>query len=103
MKIFLSPLAIKKFDILISYLEDGWGITAKNTFINTLKAKLKQISSFPRSCGNSSEYPNIFKCVINKNVSLFYRINKDEIEIITCIDNRQDPEKIIEELKTYFP
>jgi len=62
MKIFLSPLAIKKFDIIISYIEYEWGITAKNTFIDTLKAILKQISSFPKSCGNSLEYPNIFKC-----------------------------------------
>jgi plasmid stabilization system protein ParE len=102
MKIFLSPLAIKKFELLFKYLEDEWGIKAKNLFINKLIAKFKQISTYPQSCIQSKEFPSLYKCVINKHSSLFYRIKGGEIEIVTVIDNRQDPKNISEELNKYF-
>ncbi|TVR39825.1 MAG: type II toxin-antitoxin system RelE/ParE family toxin, partial [Cryomorphaceae bacterium] len=40
-----------------------------------------------------------FKCVVTKQTSFYYRIINDEIEIISISDNRQDPDRIEDELK----
>jgi len=34
--------------------------------------------------------------------TIFYRIKNKEIEIITLIDNRQNPEEVEKALKNYF-
>ncbi len=41
-----------------------------------------------------SEKENIYKCVIVKQVSLYYRINKNQIELLRFWDNRRNPEKL---------
>ena len=58
-----------------------------------------QISIHPNSCQESKEMKGIFKCIITKQSSFFYRILLDEIEIITFFDNRQNQKSIFEELK----
>ena len=102
MKVFLSPLAVRKIEILISYLQEKWSIKVKNEFISKLTEKFNQIALQPKSCIKSKEFPNLYKCVVNKQTSFFYRIQNNEIEIITIIDNRQNPDKILAELKKYF-
>jgi plasmid stabilization system protein ParE len=102
MKVFLSPLAEKKIQFLLEYLEQEWSIKSREIFITKLLKKLDQISRQPNSCINSKEYPNLYKCIVTKQTSLFYRINSDEIEVITLIDNRQDPEKIEIEIRKHF-
>ena len=83
-------------------MEDEWGVKTKNQFLNKLKEKFRQLSKYPHSCIQSKEFPFLYKCVINKYASLYYRIKDDNIEIITVIDNRQDPSMISKELKKYF-
>lgn len=102
MKIFLSPLAAKKLELLLIYLEKEWSLEVRNDFIKKVKEKLKQISLYPKSCLKTSEFPNLYKCIVTKQTSLYYRIIKNEIEIITITDNRQDPEKVFTEIKKYF-
>jgi hypothetical protein len=50
-----------------------------------------RIAHHPESCPKSSEFPNLYKCVVSEQTSYFYRINFSDIEIITVFDNRQDP------------
>jgi plasmid stabilization system protein ParE len=102
MKVFLSPLAERKIQLLLEYLENEWSIKARKEFLSIFTKKIKQISSQPESCMRSKEFPNLYKCVITKQTSIFYRIVSNEIEIITIIDNRQDPDKIKTEVINYF-
>lgn len=46
--------------------------------------------------------PNLYKCIVDKHSSFYYRIINKDIEIITLIDNRQNPEKVAEEIKSFF-
>jgi hypothetical protein len=41
------------------------------------------------------EFGGIYKCVVTKQKTFFYLLNfaKEEIEIITLFDTRQDPDK----------
>ena len=64
-----------------------------DNFLTKLDLKIKQISKHPYSCPESKEFGNLFKCVVTKQTTFFYRVNeeREEIEIITVFDTRRDP------------
>lgn len=102
MKVFISPLAEKKIKILLVYLEQEWSVKSKEKFLAVLYRRINLISRNPKSCQSSTEFPNLYKCLVNKHSSFYYRIKEKEIEIITLIDNRQNPDKIAEEITKFF-
>lgn len=102
MPIFLSPLAEKKIELLLLYLEKEWGPKVKNEFLILLFQDLKQVEKYPKSKIQSKSQIHLFKSVLTKHTSYFYRINCEDIEVITLIDNRQNPTKIEKELKSFF-
>ncbi|MDA7744795.1 type II toxin-antitoxin system RelE/ParE family toxin [bacterium] len=99
LNIFLSPLAERQLELLLEYLELEWSRKSRETFLDKVKKSFSKISTNPKSCQESKAHPNIFKCVVTKQTSFYYRIVNNEIEIISVKDNRQDPDKIEEELK----
>ena len=100
-KVYLSPLATRQLELLLDYLEFEWSKRSRNTFLEKIKRSFKKISLQPRSCPESASFQNLFKCVVTKQTSFYYRIieSEKEIEIISIEDNRQDPDKVEEELK----
>jgi len=102
LRVFLSPLAEKKLLVLLDYLTGEWGIVAKEKFLSKFKNAIDQVSVHPKSCPESHEMIGIYRCVVTPKTSFYYRIKNDEIEIITLFDNRQDQQKVFEELKKYF-
>ncbi len=96
MEVFLSELAEYKLKELTEYLSENWSYKVKKDFLAKLTAKIKQISLNPESCQKSMEFGGIYKCVVTKQTTFFYRVNfeKKEIEIITLFDTRQDPDKL---------
>ncbi len=99
LKVFLSPLAERQLELLLDYLEFEWSVKSRSSFLEKIKKSCKMISLHPKSCLESQEFPNLFKCVVTKQTSFYYRIIDNEIEIISVKDNRQDPDKIEDELK----
>jgi len=101
MKVFLSELAEKKLLKLNDFLLENWSLKVRNDFINKLTSKINQIAEQPESCPQSSEFKGLFKCVVTKQTTFFYRINFDrkEIEIITVFDTRQNPKKLENDIK----
>ena len=96
MKVFLSELAESKLLKLSEYLIEKWSLKTRDEFISKLSEKIKQISIQPDSCPQSSEFGNLYKCVVTKQTTFYYRVLKEqeEIEIITIFDTRQDPDKL---------
>ncbi len=99
MKVFLSPLAQFKLKKLNEYLLENWNSKVRNEFIERLTAKFKQISRFPQSCVQSEKHKGLYKCVLTKQTTFYYRMTeKNEIEIITFFDTRQNPDKLKKDL-----
>jgi len=96
MKVFLSELAESKLLKLSEYLLEEWNLKTRDKFISKLNDKIIQISNQPESCPKSSEFKNLYKCVVTKQTTFFYRIiaERKEIEIITIFDTRQNPDKL---------
>ncbi|MBC5838223.1 type II toxin-antitoxin system RelE/ParE family toxin [Flavobacterium muglaense] len=96
MNVFLSELAENKLLKLNDYLLENWNLKVRNDFISLLTSKIEQISKHPESCLKSSDFKGLYKCVVTKQTTFYYRINsiENEIEIITLFDTRQNPDKI---------
>lgn len=101
MKVFLSELAEVKLSKLSNYLLENWSLKTRDDFISKLTEKIQQISRQPKSCPTSSKFKNLYKCVVTKQTTFYYRINSDkkEIEIITIFDTRQNPNKLNQDIK----
>lgn len=101
MKVYLSELAESKLLKLTEYLLEKWNLKVKNEFVTKLTEKINQITLQPDSCPKSNELNGLYKCVVTKQTTFYYRVNfeKQEIEIITLFDTRQNPNKLKKQLK----
>lgn len=91
--IFWSPRSKLDYIKLLDYLLEEWGHESVKKF-NTLRVKsLDQISENPELYQATIKRRNIRRCVISKQTSLYYRVKKREIELITLFDTRQHPKK----------
>ena len=74
MNVFLSQLAESKLLKLCDYFLERWDLKTRDRFISKLTKKIKQISIQPRSCPKSSEFDNLYKCIVTKQTTFYYRI-----------------------------
>lgn len=93
-KVVLSTTAKNKLSDLLDYLEAKWSTKVKQNFIEKLDKSISRISEYPKSCPESTQIKGLFKCVVTKQTSLFYRDKPKEIEIVTLFDTRQNPKKL---------
>ena len=93
-EIVFSKRAALKLEGLLHYLETEWSLKVKHSFIARLDNALLQIAKMPESCPMSQKKKGVYKCFVSKQTSLYYRINRKEIEIITLFDNRQKPSEL---------
>lgn len=93
-KVVLSSSAKQKLEGLLGYLQQEWSENVKQEFIEKLDAKINQVSHYPKSCPESSVIKGLYKCVVTKRTTFYYRIKENEIEVAAFFDTRQDPEKL---------
>lgn len=98
MRVIFSKKAKIKLENLLCYLEKEWSEKSKNDFIKKLDRSIAQISKLPVSCPESKKFPCLFKCVVTRQTTLFYRIKDKTIQVITLFDTRQNPVKLNKEL-----
>lgn len=91
-KVYLSPTAQEQYLDILDYLYDEWSEQVKQTFQKKFDQKIDQIAYHPKSCPASVVFTSIYKAVVEKHTSFYYRIKREEVEILTIVDNRQDPE-----------
>ena len=88
-----STRADIKLDQLIIYLETEWGENVVKAFMSKLYDFLEILSEFPEI--GSMQYPEkqIRGFALTKQVSIFYRIDDNQIVWLDIFDNRSDPAK----------
>lgn len=92
-KILWSDHAIFELKETIEYLENKWTEKELRTFSVKLDHTIELISKSPEIFPISIEKNNIRKAVVEKHNNLYYRINKNTIEIISLYANRKNPIK----------
>ena len=93
MEIIWSPQSKKDYWQNIDYLEAEWTFQDVVSFIekveNTLQLLLQNNIEF-----TTTNYKNTNKVVIQKQITLYYRINSDKIELLRFWNTYQDLENI---------
>lgn len=89
MKIIWSDLAQEYYLKILEELFEKWNITIVNRFENEIITLISKISEFNHICPKS-KISSLHKCLVNKNISLIYRIENNTIEIVTLLFNQSD-------------
>ncbi len=92
-KIIWSPEAENDYEENINYLLKDWSIVDAQNFIDEVEATLILLQKFPEMYPLST-YKHVRKGVICKQISLLYRINHNNIELLRFWGTRQDPVKL---------
>lgn len=81
---------------IIDYLIENWSINSANKFIIEVNRNLKSISTVPKLYPKSQYRKGVRRCLINKKISLNYKLNEfqKEIELITFYDNRRNDKNL---------
>ncbi len=94
----LSKRASNKLGALLDYLESDWSVNVKNEFIKKLDKSLLLIRNNPDSFQNSMSVKGLYRCLVTKQTTLFYRYDDRYIYIVTLFDNRQNPKRLNKEI-----
>lgn len=90
-QILWTVAARESYNQIIEYLIQNWSQKEIRQFIQRSEEVLLLISTNPKIY--SMVAPQIYRCVLSKHNSLFYRIDNTIITILACWDNRKDPKK----------
>ena len=93
-KIIWSPSAESDLKSVLIYLDKKWSVLVVNQFINKVDSFVNLIAEEPKLFPIINKKHNVRKCVLTKQNTLYYRENKDSIDIIRLFDTRQDPKKL---------
>jgi len=98
-QIALSKTAQKKLNKLFIYLETNWSKKVKLRFITKLEQRIQIVKQKPEAFPRSEIKKGLHKCVITRQTTMFYTFDEKKIYILTIFDNRQDPDKLKDEVK----
>jgi plasmid stabilization system protein ParE len=83
------------FENNLVYLEKEWSPSTILKFIDRTDDILNKISSNPKLFPYHKKKENIHKCVITRQITVYYKVNKDSITLITFWNTYQDNRKPI--------
>ena len=93
-EIKLSSRAQRDFTNIIEYLQENWSLTEIRRFNKIFKKRIQTIKLFPYSYPSLSNRFNFRKCVLIEQITLYYKINENEIIILSLHDSRSNPTKL---------
>ena len=89
MKIVWSDLAKEYYLYIIEQLFEKWNIKIVEKFEFETITLIQNIALHNYICPQS-KIANYHKCIINKHISLIYRIENQTLEIITLLFNQSE-------------
>ncbi|RMD98606.1 MAG: type II toxin-antitoxin system RelE/ParE family toxin [Bacteroidetes bacterium] len=89
-----SPEAKEEFSQILDYLESRFGNRATIDFIEKVDIVIGHIAVNPKIFPASPKRPDIHRAIISKQTSLYYRLEKQEVQLLHFWDNRKDPDAL---------
>ena len=93
-KIIWTNHALLELSETIQYLENSWTEKELRKFSAVLNHVIEIISKNPLIFPKTTVKNDVHRAVIDKLNTLYYRIVKNNIEILSVFSNRQSSEKI---------
>jgi len=92
--IIWSPFAESDLDEILEYLIANWSNQVILDYLDLVDNLIAQIGNQPKIYPIINKKLKVRKCVLTKQNSLYYRENRERIEILRIYDNRQNPKKL---------
>ena len=93
-KVFWTENALSELAKTFEYLETNWTKKEIQKLAFTIEKTLFYISINPRLFPCSTKNKEIRKAVVLKHSTLYYRVKKQQIEVLSFFSNRQNPKKL---------
>lgn len=87
--VYWSENAVGHYQGIKTYLLDNFSEKEVSKLNSLLKKFETAVSLFPEMYPASQQKKHIHRAVLNKYLSVFYRIEKNEIQLLALFDNRQ--------------
>ncbi len=92
-KILWTDNALSELQKTVEYLEEHWTKKELRNLATNLEKTLNLISNNPYLFQASEIKEDVRRAVVLKLNTLYYRVNKNNVEILTFFSNRQNPKK----------
>lgn len=93
MKILWTPEARQTFNSNIEYLIAEWGDQVTSDFLDRVDEVIAKIKSNPNLFPVINNVDNVHRCVVVKQITLYYRVvSSEQIYLISFWNNYQNPE-----------
>jgi plasmid stabilization system protein ParE len=92
-EIKLTANAAIELEGILLYLESNWPQTVTNSFLKRFHHKLTLAVAHPEMYPLVRKRSQVRKITLKPHFLIFYRINSDCLEVLSCFDGRQDPRK----------
>jgi hypothetical protein len=90
-KISASPLATASYKQNIAFLEKNWSEKEVTHFITKVSEVIAILKMSPQTFQKWDRNRGIYKIEIVKQITLYYQINTENIELLVFFNNLQDP------------
>ncbi len=94
LKIKWTDESTKNLESIVTYLESNWTQKELKRFFRKLEKQLYILSLFPEAYPISHKKKNVHRCVLLKNLTLYYSVADGSIIILSLFDTRQDLSKL---------
>lgn len=92
--IIWSAFAESDLEEILEYLTANWSNQVILDYVDLVDRLIAQIGNQPKMYPIINKKLTVRKCELTKQNSLYYRENKERIEILRIYDNRQNPKKL---------
>jgi len=86
-----SPLAENDLSAILYYLQNNWNQQVVIKYIDKIEYLIIQIANHPKQFPLVNKKKRVRKCVVTKHNTIFYREQKESVELLRIFDNRQNP------------
>ena len=93
--IIYTKRALKQSLLIRDYLKRNFTEKEATAFYNFIESFEQVVKYYPKLYNQASKGLNIRRAVLSKELSIYYRINRNLIEVIAILDNRCDFESWI--------
>jgi plasmid stabilization system protein ParE len=85
--------AMAEYEKLLEYLYEEWSEEIAQRVITEINYTVLRIKNSPEQFQIFNKRRKVRRCVASAQTSIFFKIKKDCIEILSVFDNRQSPRK----------
>jgi plasmid stabilization system protein ParE len=94
MNIVWTPQATDSYMDNVDYLRIHWDEEVIENFIAKVESVFDVIALMPYAFPAPGQDKTVRKCILIKQISLYYRVRTQHIELITFWHNRKNPQRL---------